>query len=257
MVKLGHDPRKDPQSRFYQTLMFRLVPGATMQDANGADADGTGRIPRTKPGSVATSHLFTGHPPIYTDAKSWMVCDVLDPFLTTHIFNAPARPTCDIATSGWYGNVQLALGRAIMRAKIQFMMDYPDAKEFPREWEEEMRPLFTALPVHVQGEEEIGGLVVGDNQRCLGLCSEIRGTLRGGPGRVGYGRRVGGEVGEGDGDGEGKRVRWEDGGEEEESESEISEGEDEGEENRGEEDEGQEREFGTNPQLDFGDRNQE
>lgn len=200
------------------------MPDVGGPDGNGSGATTTTTTAWTKPGTVSTSHFFTGQPPIYTDAKSWMVCDITDPFLVKHVLSLPPMATCDVPISGWYGNVTLALARAIMRAKIQFMLENNEnenAAVFPREWEEEMLPMLR-LPRHVDTEPEIGKLAIADNPRCVLLSLEVRGTLRSAPGRVGYWKRAGRGGGSED-DGEGvvegevegekrasKRVRWED-----------------------------------------------
>ncbi|KAL1959388.1 hypothetical protein VTO42DRAFT_2191 [Malbranchea cinnamomea] len=242
LVKLGHDPRKDPESRVYQTMMFRLIPGSTMPDVGGGEA-GNG-FTATKPGTSDESHIFTGQPPLYTDAKSWMVLDITDPILKENIFSLPPMPTCDIVASGWYPNVRMATARAIMRVKIQYMLENKD-EPFPREWEEEIMPLFR-LPAHVANDEEVGQLSVTENARCSQMSAIIRETIRSAEARVGNVRSS--ERAE-DGGVEGqarKRVRWEvggGGGEEEEEEEEDDQEERDGVGQEEQEEQQEEEEF--------------
>ncbi|WEW56195.1 tau 95 subunit of transcription factor TFIIIC [Emydomyces testavorans] len=264
ILKFGYDPRINPDARIYQTLMFRIPPYTEHVDIDpsliNTTAPHSGRrhtLPR--PSQVlgdATlgkiSHIFTGQPPLARDGKTWMICDIHDPIVTQRMSPIgldapPPQPTCDIYSSGWYGNVIVATARAIMRAKIHHMLEhnapYPDDTEF--------LPLFK-LPTHVETDEEIARLVVDPYEagvKCTQMATEIRGKLRNAPGRRPM-KREGGLEMEMDRPSE-KRVRWED--EEEEDEAEGEEGEEaeeareleeEGEEEREEEEEEEEVDMG-------------
>lgn len=289
IVKFGYDPRTDPEARIYQTLMFRIPPDpelealkdSTPQQAHSAPIDlftpqppdntfiapRSGRtytFPRRSHvlGDIVagqTSHIFTGQPPLARDGKTWMICDIHDPTITARLIPSstadpdsvpPPQPTCDIYTSGWYGNVTLATARAIMRAKIQHLHEHRAA--YPND--EDFAPLLE-LPAHITNDEDIARLVTVDarsaaGSKCVQLAGEIRGILRNAPARKIAMRREA----EGTGDGETrevKRVRWQDEGEEEEEGEEGEEAEEvEGLEDEEEEEEeggdGQEEEEGTN-----------
>ncbi|EEP79109.1 predicted protein [Uncinocarpus reesii 1704] len=242
IVRFGYDPRTTPESRIYQTLMFRIPPSADAADIDPSLQDQMLATSNTTPLSGRrytlprfsqvlgdatvgnTSHLFTGHPPIAHDGKTWMICDIRDPIVTRclspyHPDAPPPQPTCEPFSSGWYGNVTLATARAIMRAKIQHMLEhkasYPDDDDF--------LPLFT-LPAHAESEEDIARLVLSPSEagaKCWQMMSEIRGTLKTAPGRRPV-KHKGDEKGLGADEGRRKRVRWED---EEEGEDEGEEGE--------------------------------
>lgn len=100
IIKLGHDPRKSPDYRYYQTFMFRLQP---REPEVARDGGGSGRrldAPRpsesyTDPSfadgdgnstASLTSHIFTGQPPLPLDGKMWMLCDIHDPLLRKILF---------------------------------------------------------------------------------------------------------------------------------------------------------------------------
>ncbi|PGH01395.1 hypothetical protein AJ79_07936 [Helicocarpus griseus UAMH5409] len=263
IVKFGHDPRVDPSSCIYQTFMFRTLPSAITTDQpddNNSPSQTTTTtavsnrrqtLPRpsalgdTTTPTANPSHIFTGTAPLARDGKMWMICDITDPIVARVLTPPPpeqAPTSCDIFSSGWYGNVTLAVAKTIMRAKIQYMLEFGSTP--PSAWEREFEPLL-AFPAHVRGDEEVGRkLTIGGeagrvNSRCLAWAAEVRAMVRGAPGRKVFLER--GEGGGGGGGGE-KRVKWEDeiGGVEGDGE-----GEGEGEEGVGEEEAG---EFGDEAQ---------
>ncbi|OAX78822.1 hypothetical protein ACJ72_06867 [Emergomyces africanus] len=201
------------------------------------------------------SHIFTGHAPLPRDGKMWMICDITDPILA-RLLKPPSSPSpsatptpisCDIFSSGWYGNVTLAVAKTIMRAKIQYLLEYGTTP--PAAMEEDFLPLLE-FPERVGGDEEVGrkcivggggGAAAGADgrrvsSRCMTLAAEVRAMVRGAPGRkVFLERGRGGEAGRGGG-GEEKRVKWED----EVEVGDASEGEGEGEgDGKGEEEMGE------------------
>nr|KMM67497.1 LOW QUALITY PROTEIN: transcription factor tfiiic complex a box associated subunit sfc1 [Coccidioides posadasii RMSCC 3488] len=238
ILKFGYDPRTTPDSRIYQTLMFRIPPSTEETEidpsltSNMASTSTTTplsgrRYTAPRPSQVLgdanvgnTSHVFTGHPPLARDGKTWMICDIHDATVTQQLSPLnpdapPPRPVCDIYSAGWYGNVLLATARAIMRAKIQHMLEhkaaYPDDTEF--------LALFN-FPTHVETEDDISRVAVDSSEvggKCVQLASEIRGTLRSAPGRRNANRGEGTRDTEVGKSGR-KRVRWEDEEEEEEGE---------------------------------------
>ncbi|KAI1952716.1 tau 95 subunit of transcription factor TFIIIC [Ophidiomyces ophidiicola] len=243
ILKFGYDPRTTPDSRIYQTLMFRLPPGAEQPNIDPS------LLETTPPPAVSTapvsgrrhtvprrshvlgdkkagekSHLFTGEPPLGRDGKTWMICDIRDPIITQRLSPLtpdapPPRDTCEIYSLGWYGNVILGTVRAIMRAKIHHILEhnsgYPDDTEF--------QPLHN-FPTHVDTEDEFSKVTVDAKKagsKCVQLATEIRGTLRSSvvkrPKRNSGGNEpVTSKKGQ-------KRVRWEDEEEVEEVGEEVEE----------------------------------
>lgn len=109
LVKYGVDPRKDPKYRKYQTLMFQLDRRAA------AEASTDRQLPEGW-----QSHIFDGEN-ITASGKTWQICDVTDPVLTS-IFDTEAIQTeCDVHQFGWYYNGTLCKARAIMRDKMEFL----------------------------------------------------------------------------------------------------------------------------------------
>ncbi|EQL30937.1 hypothetical protein BDFG_06691 [Blastomyces dermatitidis ATCC 26199] len=161
--------------------------------------------------SAATrpSHIFTGQAPLPRDGKMWMICDITDPILA-RLLKPPAPPpspspsseapspspspilaACDILSSGWYGNVTLAVAKTIMRAKIQHMLEHGTTPAAAME--EDFLPLLE-FPARVGGDEEVGrkcaigpGAAGGGGRRvssrCMALAAEVRAMVRGAPGR--------------------------------------------------------------------------
>lgn len=120
VVRYGYDPRKDPKSRIYQTLIFRLrrlevgQMGEMWQEIRKRDLASTkGTIDAN-----TKSHLFDGK--TYSeDGKVWQVCDLTDPLLAKLLAEAPTRPECDVEGSGWYHRGLWTKARAIMKCKMR------------------------------------------------------------------------------------------------------------------------------------------
>lgn len=120
VVRYGYDPRKDPNSRIYQTLIFRLrrlevgQMGEMWQDIRKRDLAGT----KGTMDANTKSHLFDGK--TYSeDGKVWQVCDLTDPLLAKLLAEAPTRPQCDVEGSGWYHRGLWTKARAIMKCKMR------------------------------------------------------------------------------------------------------------------------------------------
>lgn len=120
VVRYGYDPRKDPNSRLYQTLIFRLrrlevgQMGEMWQDIRKRDLAGT----KGTMDANTKSHLFDGK--TYSeDGKVWQVCDLTDPLLAKLLAEAPTRPACDVEGSGWYHRGLWTKARAIMKCKMR------------------------------------------------------------------------------------------------------------------------------------------
>ncbi|KAL3706151.1 tau 95 subunit of transcription factor TFIIIC [Talaromyces marneffei ATCC 18224] len=141
IVKLGHDPRKDVESRKYQTFVFRVI--GRREPEVGRDGGGSAKqqppssnssrnfsgldissIPTVTRNENPTSHLWTGKAPLALDGKIWMVCDIVDPILKRILYPPNAdnktflRSECEIFSDGWYGSGTLAKAKVIMRQKI-------------------------------------------------------------------------------------------------------------------------------------------
>lgn len=120
VVRYGYDPRKDPNSRIYQCLIFRLrrlqvgQMGEMWQEIRKRDLAGT----KGTMDANTKSHLFDGK--TYSeDGKVWQVCDLTDPLLAKLLTEAPSRPRCDVEGSGWYHRGLWAKARAIMKCKMR------------------------------------------------------------------------------------------------------------------------------------------
>ncbi|PTU21137.1 hypothetical protein P175DRAFT_0523961 [Aspergillus ochraceoroseus IBT 24754] len=203
IIKFGHDPRSDPSSRIYQTTMFRILPREAELARDGAGAGtGTGRRHTTvarpheqappepttatpTPTPTPTSHIFTGQPPLALDGRMWMFCDITDPLLHGILFPSSSssaaaggfflRPTCDIASDGWFGSGTLAKAKAVMRAKIQALFEgrVPDDGEYAK---------ILTMPDHASPDSSMAGfwLDAGEaSTRELQLASEVRSTIKG------------------------------------------------------------------------------
>ncbi|KAK2602429.1 hypothetical protein N8I77_008961 [Diaporthe amygdali] len=120
LVRYGYDPRKDPSSRVYQCLIFRLrrlqvgEMGEMWQELRKRDISG---VKATNDEHTGT-HLFDGTI-YYDDGKVWQVCDITDPLLAKLFAEAAMRPECDIEGSGWYHRGLWAKARAIMKCKMR------------------------------------------------------------------------------------------------------------------------------------------
>lgn len=115
VVPYGIDPRKDPQYRIYQTVMFKLH----FQPRKGQNQSwhSLRREGQTMYASAGEhSHIFDGET-YDTDGKVWQICDITDPLLKKLLDDAKVRPACDPA-SGWYHGGLWAKVKAIMKTKL-------------------------------------------------------------------------------------------------------------------------------------------
>ncbi|KAJ5442973.1 Transcription factor IIIC subunit 5 [Penicillium cf. griseofulvum] len=218
IIKLGVDPRTSPEYRYYQTFMFRLL----AREAELARDGGGGRrhnVPRPSDQRVieeegssgpSTGHIFTGKQPFAQDGRIWMVGDIEDPQLKADLFPPDAGPgflrkDCDIVTDGWFGNGTLAKAKAVMRHKIQALMEgrEPDDQDYVR---------VMRLPAHARSEADFPLFTLDPEvatQKEITLATEIRAIIRSSPvwrnltANAGLVRR---EVGEGRGKVKGKQA---------------------------------------------------
>lgn len=110
LVKYGVDPRKDPEYRKYQTLMFQV--DKRIEKAAGPD--------RPAPEGWQ-NHIFDGEN-LTRSGKTWQICDVTDPLLRSILDTTSIQEECDVHQFGWYYNGTLCKARAIMRDKIDFLL---------------------------------------------------------------------------------------------------------------------------------------
>ncbi|OAA66838.1 RNA polymerase 3 transcription factor [Niveomyces insectorum RCEF 264] len=167
LVRYGVDPRKDPAHRQYQTLLFQLHQQAdrkracwySLRPAGGGGEEEEGRsanasaevnanadpstaaktatqalsVPLSPGKGRQDTHIFDGRS-YCDDGKIWQVCDITDPVLAAMLADAPVRPTCDLASTGWYHQGTWAKAKAIMKTKlmaVRFGRDV-DASAFRR-----------------------------------------------------------------------------------------------------------------------------
>ncbi|OQE35480.1 hypothetical protein PENCOP_c013G06099 [Penicillium coprophilum] len=218
IIKLGVDPRTSPEYRYYQTFMFRLL----AREAELARDGGGGRrhnVPRPSDmrgndddnaSGPSTGHIFTGKQPFAQDGRIWMVGEIEDPQLKADLFPANPEPgflrsECDIVTDGWFGNGTLAKAKAVMRHKIQALME-------GREPVDEDYVKVMQLPTHARSEADFPLFTLDPEvatQKEITLATEIRAIIRGSPvwrtltANAGLIRR---EAGEGRGRAKGKQA---------------------------------------------------
>lgn len=119
-VKLGVDPRIDPQYRFYQTILIQLSPRETPRGKKDFES---GKVPVSRTWTRSTdptSHIFNGIKPAPEDGKVWQLCDLHDPQLQS-LVNVPlihVRATCESRYFGWYANGTNAKLRVVLKAKV-------------------------------------------------------------------------------------------------------------------------------------------
>lgn len=211
IVKLGHDPRKDVESRKYQTFVFRILPrGPDVARDGGGSATPTGskqkRIstnPATAGGksvrdvfngsdisSIPTvtrkegknSHIWTGKAPLAISGKIWMACDIEDPIVKNILFPPGGvkegflRSECDPVCDGWFGNGTRAKAKTIMRQKIHALTQQhrePDDAEYE---------CILGFPDHAPDDGSFRGFHLDPETataRETMLATEVRATIKG------------------------------------------------------------------------------
>ncbi|KAI0771512.1 RNA polymerase III transcription factor IIIC subunit-domain-containing protein [Trametes elegans] len=119
-VRLGYDPRKDPEARFYQRLYFRninhpisrpsIVTRRQEQRNESAQARFSGVDDRR-------SHIFDGTT-VTSETAAFQLCDITDPMLKEMIEDEDAlRETCN-ERDGWYTTAALERIKAVLRHKF-------------------------------------------------------------------------------------------------------------------------------------------
>ncbi|KAI0662974.1 RNA polymerase III transcription factor IIIC subunit-domain-containing protein [Cubamyces menziesii] len=119
-VRLGYDPRQDPEARFYQRLYFRninhpisrpsVVSRRQEQRNESAQARFSGVDDRR-------SHIFDGVT-VTSETAAFQLCDITDPMLKEMIEDEDAlRETCS-ERDGWYTTHALERIKAVLRHKF-------------------------------------------------------------------------------------------------------------------------------------------
>ena len=109
LVRLGYDPRTDPEARWYQSLTFQLD---VSRDVKVRSAKNLGN----------QSHIFDGER-VALNGKLWQMCDITDPFLRTLLGRNSLRNTCHTQIDGWYTNGLWAKIRTVMKHKIYALLE--------------------------------------------------------------------------------------------------------------------------------------
>ena len=198
IIKLGHDPRSSPEYRHYQTFMFRILPreseptrptgGGRRHNNARTDVDVRSEFENRTTGTE--SYIFTGRLPIPRDGRIWMACDIHDPLLHNILYppedhetdskNKPShlRSTCEIVTSGWFGNGTIAKVKTIMRAKVQSLIEgrEPDDADFRQ---------IVNLPDFAESDADIAARFQVDPEissaREISLATEVRAAIKSAP----------------------------------------------------------------------------
>jgi len=95
MVRFGVDPRKVPECRAYQTMMFMLESETKDNRAKQSRSKRDGN--KSHQGSTKESHLFDGNT-VSKDGKVWQVCDISDTLLKDLLATTNIRNECHVST---------------------------------------------------------------------------------------------------------------------------------------------------------------
>ncbi|RDX53075.1 hypothetical protein OH76DRAFT_1453987 [Lentinus brumalis] len=126
-VRLGYDPRQDPEARFYQRLYFRnlnhpivrpsVVTRRQEQRNESAQARFSGMDERR-------SHIFDGET-VTSETAAFQLCDITDPMLKEMIEaedEDSLRDTCN-ERDGWYTTHALERIKTILRHKFFALLE--------------------------------------------------------------------------------------------------------------------------------------
>ena len=94
MIRLGVDPRKDPEMRIYQTLGIKLLTRADHSQGAVVPAWRQGKTELVT-GESQSSHIFNGKD-VARDGSTWQFCDITDSFLVQIMNSEPRRKDCDV-----------------------------------------------------------------------------------------------------------------------------------------------------------------
>ncbi|KAJ3723184.1 RNA polymerase III transcription factor IIIC subunit-domain-containing protein [Lentinula raphanica] len=135
LVKIGYDPRKSPDGRFYQRLYFRNAnhpinrPSvATRRQERAAAAAATANSADPDKEEIKTSHVFDGVN-LTKETAAFQLCDITDHMLKEMIENPDdIREVCD-ERDGWYSTHALERIKAVLRLKFFSLLDGRPATE--------------------------------------------------------------------------------------------------------------------------------
>ncbi|KAB8360675.1 hypothetical protein FH972_024412 [Carpinus fangiana] len=120
--RFGVDPRKDPEMRKHQTLVFQLKKRTRFHDPKekwSYTAKGQAAKPRSE--RNLKSHEFDGVTPPAVEGKTWQIGDITDPLLVRLLSQAPVRAEFDPFQEGWFTNGTWATLRAILKDKLDML----------------------------------------------------------------------------------------------------------------------------------------
>ncbi|KAJ4472296.1 RNA polymerase III transcription factor IIIC subunit-domain-containing protein [Lentinula aciculospora] len=130
LVRLGYDPRKDPEGRFYQRLYFRNAnhPINRPSVVTRRQERATAITAVNNPEEVRTSHMFDGVN-LTKETAAFQLYDITDPMLKEMIEDPDdIREVCD-ERDGWYSTHALERIKAILRLKFFSLLDGRPATE--------------------------------------------------------------------------------------------------------------------------------
>lgn len=113
VLKFGVDPRKDPNLRIYQTMMFILDKEYNDSRRRKAKEMDKGRNKRPCSNSRET-HIFDGTA-VNLDGKVWQVCDITDPLLESLLSTTKIREKCHVSSLGPVSDQQVLTTHLISR----------------------------------------------------------------------------------------------------------------------------------------------
>lgn len=105
IVKFGVDPRKDPDLRIYQTMMFIL--DKEYNDSRRKKTEYKTRSMSNKQTSRDT-HFFDGLN-VSLDGKVWQICDVTDSLLKSIFSTSNIRDECHVSLASAFRNFRYFL----------------------------------------------------------------------------------------------------------------------------------------------------
>ncbi|OJJ49000.1 hypothetical protein ASPZODRAFT_1371467 [Penicilliopsis zonata CBS 506.65] len=221
IIKFGHDPRTAPCYRFYQTVMFRILPrdpelardsaggrrhtlprpsaeSNILAGSSGGGGGGSAVDPTMPGGGTAqgTSHLFTGQRPFPRDGKMWMLCDITDPLLAQSLFpeGRPQQATLAAALASTPPDDFLRptcdivsdgwFGDGTLGKLKTIMRDKILTLIRDATPSDSDYARILAFPDHTGGDENLGEFMLDGgvaSVRDLQLATEVRATIRGAP----------------------------------------------------------------------------
>ncbi|KAF8605517.1 hypothetical protein BDV93DRAFT_439107 [Ceratobasidium sp. AG-I] len=122
LLRLGYDPRKDPQARFYQRVYFRNTANEDSRRKSivgrRAGEDNVSKVVECVISSVndPNSHIFDGET-LHSGAASFQLCDITDSLLVSMIHDEEAIRQEPDVSDGWYTAKEFGFIKAVVRRK--------------------------------------------------------------------------------------------------------------------------------------------